>query len=48
MPNTNKTLTGSAITYRAKTPFISDQYSLPRPLKITEGSVKSAKKNRII
>ncbi len=48
MPNTNKTLTGSAITYRSKTSFVSDQYSLPRPLKIVEGSVKSAKRTRTL
>ena len=44
MPNTNRTLTESALTYTTKTSFISDQYSLPGPLKIADGSVKSAKK----
>ena len=48
MPNTNKTLTGSALTYTTKTSFISDQYSLPSPLKIADGSVKSAKRSKTL
>ena len=46
MPNITKTLTGSAITFTSKTSHISDQYSLPRSLKITEGPVKSSERCR--
>jgi len=46
MPNITKTLTGSAITFTSKTSQISDQYSLPRSLKITEGPVKSSERCR--
>ena len=46
MPNISKTLTGSAITHIGKTTQISDHYSLPRNLKITEGPVKSTERSR--
>ena len=48
MPNTNRTLTRSALTHTTKTSFISDQYSLPRPLMIVDGSVKSAKRSKTL
>ena len=46
MPNISKTLTGSAITHVSKTTQISDHYSLPRDLKITEGPVKSTERSK--
>ena len=46
MPKSIKTVTGSSITSKSKTSSVSDQFSLPKSFKITEGPVKSSERTR--
>ena len=46
MPNITKTSTESATTHTIKISHVSDQYSLPKSLKITEGPVESTDRYR--
>ena len=46
MPKSIKTVTGSSITSKSKTSSVSDQFSLPKSFKITEGPVKSSERSR--